>query len=192
MDVVDGWRADPFGAHEERLFREGRPTPLVRDAGIGSYHDPHGAESMAVGASSRVGSGTERITTTAINLTDVPPTEPTPVVGPPTRAIPLSPRRSRPKPSRRTSPPSRSGFLIVVVTIVGLLATAVAVAYATIPADSLPSFLGRRAGMTGYRTGRAEEAAAIAIVLLVIAIIITIRTRFPKLVASTWRRLLGR
>ncbi len=192
MDVVDGWRADPFGAHEERLFREGRPTPLVRDAGIGSYHDPHGAESIAVDTSYPLRSGTAPITTTAINLTDVPPTEPTPVVGPPTRAIPLSLRRSRPRPSRHVSPPSRSGFLIVVVTILGLLATAVAVAYAIIPAGSLPSFLGGRAGMTGYRTGRAEEAAAIAIVLLVVAIFITIRTRFPKLVGSTWRRLLGK
>lgn len=192
MHVPDGWRTDPFGAHEERLFREGRPTPLVRDGGIGSYHDPHGAGSIDVDAGTPMGWGTERITTTAIDLTDVPPTEPTPVVGPPTGAIPLNPRRPRPRPARHGSDPSRSGFLIVVVTILGLVATAVAVTYATIPAGSLPSLLGRRAGVTEYRTGRAEEAAAIAIVLLVIAIVITIRTRFPKLVASTWRRLLGK
>ncbi len=33
----DGWKPDPLGIHEERLFRDGEPTPLVRDGGIGSY-----------------------------------------------------------------------------------------------------------------------------------------------------------
>jgi hypothetical protein len=35
MDL-DGWHPDPFGIHEERLFKGGEPTPLVRDDGIGS------------------------------------------------------------------------------------------------------------------------------------------------------------
>jgi phosphatidylinositol-3-phosphatase len=33
---VDGWRPDPFGIHEERLFRDGEPTCLVKDGGVGS------------------------------------------------------------------------------------------------------------------------------------------------------------
>ena len=37
---MDGWHPDPYGVHEERLFRDGVATPLVRDDGIGSYHDP--------------------------------------------------------------------------------------------------------------------------------------------------------
>jgi hypothetical protein len=39
MDHED-WRPDPFGAHEERLFRHGEPTPLVRDQGAGAYDPP--------------------------------------------------------------------------------------------------------------------------------------------------------
>jgi len=39
---VDGWHPDPFGIHEERLFANGEPTPLVRDQGIGSI-DAHAA-----------------------------------------------------------------------------------------------------------------------------------------------------
>ena len=35
MDL-EGWHPDPFGIHEERLFRHGEPTPVVRDDGVGS------------------------------------------------------------------------------------------------------------------------------------------------------------
>ncbi len=34
---VDGWHPDPYGIHEERLFANGEPTPLVRNRGIGSF-----------------------------------------------------------------------------------------------------------------------------------------------------------
>jgi len=37
---VDGWGPDPFGTHEERFFKQGEPTPLVRDGGIGSLSEP--------------------------------------------------------------------------------------------------------------------------------------------------------
>ena len=37
---ADGWYRDPFAAHEERLFKEGRPTPVVRDGGVGSFDEP--------------------------------------------------------------------------------------------------------------------------------------------------------
>ncbi len=191
MDI-DGWRADPFGAHEERLFKLGRPTPLVRDGGIGSYHLPPGAGSRGAGAPSLVEPGNERVTTATIPVTDFPPTEQTPVIGPPTKAVRLThPRRGHGS-YRSTSPRSRSGFLILVLATLGLLAATVAVIYSTIPADSLPSILGRRPGVTSYRTGRAEVAAAFAIVLLVVPIVITVQTRFPELVRSALRKLLGR
>ena len=35
-----GWHPDPIGTHEERFFKDGELTPVVRDHGIGSYHDP--------------------------------------------------------------------------------------------------------------------------------------------------------
>ena len=41
---LDGWHPDPFGAHEERLFKDGEPTPLVKDRGIGSYSEPPSGE----------------------------------------------------------------------------------------------------------------------------------------------------
>jgi len=191
MDI-DGWRADPFGAHEERLFKQGQPTPLVRDDGIGSYHLPAGAGSRGAGAPSRVEQGNERVTTATIPVTDFAPTEQTPVIGPPTKAVRLTHPRRGPGSYRPSSPRLRSGFLIPVLATLGLLAATVAVIYSTIPADSLPSLLGRRPGVTSYRTGRAEVVAAIAIVLLVVPIVITVRTRFPELVRSALRNLLGR
>jgi hypothetical protein len=35
--LPDGWHPDPFGLHQERLFKGGEPTPLVKDDGVGSY-----------------------------------------------------------------------------------------------------------------------------------------------------------
>jgi hypothetical protein len=40
---LDGWHPDPFGVHQERFLKDGEPTPLVRDNGIGSYAEPPGA-----------------------------------------------------------------------------------------------------------------------------------------------------
>ena len=41
---LEGWQPDPFGTHEERFFMQGEPSPLVRDAGVGSYDDPRRSE----------------------------------------------------------------------------------------------------------------------------------------------------
>ncbi len=191
MDL-DGWRPDPFGIHEERLFRLGLPTPLVKDDGIGSYDKPPTGEWRAVGPTSVVERGTEQIAAEAIRHAVVLPTQETPVFGPPTKAVLVNAGSPGRRPFPSWSPRSSSGRLVAIVAIVGLLAAAVAVAYSTIPADSLPSFLGGRRGVTAYRTGRAEVAAVVAIVILVIAIVNTVRTRFPKLVSSIWHRLLGR
>jgi hypothetical protein len=37
--LAQGWRRDPSGAHEDRWFSAGRPTPLVRDHGVVSRED---------------------------------------------------------------------------------------------------------------------------------------------------------
>ncbi len=37
---ADGWYRDPFAVHEERLFKLGRATPLVRDHGVESNDAP--------------------------------------------------------------------------------------------------------------------------------------------------------
>jgi hypothetical protein len=47
MDL-EGWHPDPFGTHEQRLFRGGVPTPAVKDDGIGSYSEPPVTSSPAV------------------------------------------------------------------------------------------------------------------------------------------------
>jgi len=56
---LHGWQPDPFGTHEERLFRHGQPTPLVRDGGIGSYDEEWGQMPLtaapSVQAPSRLG-----------------------------------------------------------------------------------------------------------------------------------------
>ena len=52
---LDVWRPDPFGIHEERLFRDGKPTPLVRDDGIGSYDEPPSTGAAAVRVDGRGG-----------------------------------------------------------------------------------------------------------------------------------------
>src|ERR1700676_4670838 len=41
----DGWHPDPFRIHEERFFKQGEPTPLVKDDGIGFYDKPPGERS---------------------------------------------------------------------------------------------------------------------------------------------------
>jgi hypothetical protein len=51
---LDGWHPDPFGTHEERLFKQGEPTPLVRDGGVGSYDDPPASLTSATAAPTTV------------------------------------------------------------------------------------------------------------------------------------------
>ena len=41
MDEISGWRADPFGVHQERFFDwKGAPTHVVRNDGHESYEPP--------------------------------------------------------------------------------------------------------------------------------------------------------
>jgi hypothetical protein len=42
MDAAsqEGWYTDPYGRHEARWLSEGRPTKLVRDAGVEAYDEP--------------------------------------------------------------------------------------------------------------------------------------------------------
>ena len=37
METYEGWASDPFGTHEARFFRQGRPTELVRDGSVESF-----------------------------------------------------------------------------------------------------------------------------------------------------------
>ena len=39
MDA-EGWYRDPYGLHSDRWFSVGRPTALVRDAGVESQDEP--------------------------------------------------------------------------------------------------------------------------------------------------------
>ena len=36
----EGWYTDPYSRHEARWFSEGKPTKLVRDAGVEAYDEP--------------------------------------------------------------------------------------------------------------------------------------------------------
>ncbi|WP_203711918.1 hypothetical protein [Asanoa siamensis] len=42
--LAEGWYRDPFEAHEDRWFSAGRPTALVRDAGVDSTDPPPAPE----------------------------------------------------------------------------------------------------------------------------------------------------
>jgi hypothetical protein len=39
-DQLEGWYTDPYALHEARWMSEGKPTKLVRDAGVESYDEP--------------------------------------------------------------------------------------------------------------------------------------------------------
>lgn len=65
-----GWRPDPFGVHEERLFDNGKPTPLVRDDGIGSYDEPPEPLSLGPNATPREDSLREHVASEAPLGTD--------------------------------------------------------------------------------------------------------------------------
>ncbi len=52
MDL-EGWHPDPVGTHEERFFKQGQPTPLVRDGGVGSYDEPPASVTTATPAPTR-------------------------------------------------------------------------------------------------------------------------------------------
>src|ERR1700761_867491 len=51
MDYADSWKPDPFGIHELRFFSaDGKPTPLVMDAGKRSFDRPAGIQSSSAPA----------------------------------------------------------------------------------------------------------------------------------------------
>jgi hypothetical protein len=39
-ETEEGWYTDPYVRHESRWTSEGKPTKLVRDAGVESYDEP--------------------------------------------------------------------------------------------------------------------------------------------------------
>ena len=41
---AEGWYRDPYGVHSDRWFSAGRPTALVRDAGVEAQDDPPSGE----------------------------------------------------------------------------------------------------------------------------------------------------
>jgi len=65
MDL-EGWHPDPFGTHEERFFKQGQPTPLVRDSGVGSYDEPPASVTTATAVPTRA----------ATQATSTPPAPP--------------------------------------------------------------------------------------------------------------------
>jgi hypothetical protein len=40
LDEPQGWYLDPYGVHELRWFSAGKPTALVRDAGVDGHDAP--------------------------------------------------------------------------------------------------------------------------------------------------------
>ena len=83
-------------------------------------------------------------------------------------------------------------WLWCVPALLGLLAGAVAVIYFTVPAESLPTVLGRVPAEAAHRVGPGEVAAALAIGLLLTACVLLIGTHLRRHATAVWRMLLGR
>jgi hypothetical protein len=60
--------------------------------------------------------------------------------------------------------------LALVVGIIGILAIAAGIVYFTVPAHSLPSFMGTVAHSHNHRTKRGTVAVIVGVVLLVVAV----------------------
>jgi hypothetical protein len=63
-------------------------------------------------------------------------------------------------------------WLVAALALLGLVALAGAITYFTVPAHSLPSFLGTLHPGKAHRTHRGAAALVIAIVLWVVAVVI--------------------
>lgn len=101
--------------------------------------------------------------------------------------------------SENATPQRVTAVLAVVCAILGLAAAIVAVIYYTVPAHSLPSFLGslpkNLASLARernvHRTRRGELAVFFAIVLVVVAAVLGIVSRRSSAAGAAWGRLLG-
>ena len=86
-------------------------------------------------------------------------------------------------------------WLAVVLGVLAVIVGAIAAVYYTVPAHSLPSWLGtvQHAKHNVYRVRRGEAAAIAAGGVLVLGVIVGVAAwRAPNRVNASWRRLLGR
>lgn len=67
--------------------------------------------------------------------------------------------------------------IAVVVGIIGILALAAGIVYFTVPAHSLPSFMGTIAHSNAHRSRRGIAAVIVGVVLLVVALGLAIAGR---------------
>jgi amino acid permease len=63
-------------------------------------------------------------------------------------------------------------WVVVILAVVGLLAIVAAVIYYSVPADSLPSFLGTLHHIKAHRRERGRDALVLGVVLLILAAIV--------------------
>jgi amino acid permease len=63
-------------------------------------------------------------------------------------------------------------WVVVILAVLGLLGIVAAVIYYSVPADSLPSFLGALHHIKAHRRERGRDALVLGIVLLVLAAIV--------------------
>lgn len=75
---------------------------------------------------------------------------------------------------------------------IGLVAGALAITYFTVPADLLPTFLGRLARVAQHRTRCGQVSAVISIAFLFLAIVRLVTHRLSHAVSAAWQKLIGR
>jgi archaellum biogenesis protein FlaJ (TadC family) len=75
--------------------------------------------------------------------------------------------------------PSNAQILAIILLVVAIILLAVGVVYFTVPADKLPSFMGRVAGVTVHRSRRATAAVTLGVIVLIASIVAFLRARAP-------------
>ena len=178
-----GWRPDPSGVHEERWFKDGEPTVLVRDNGIGSLETAAGTGAPR-GLSSRRRPRSPRVTISI--MTSTPPRRRLASVA---RRLPLEGEGGTPG-SLDTRKSHVSGVtrwlrapLFLACYLVAYVVVGIVVALLAVSLLSHSHVSSHGVGQTtiGFADALALAVAAIALIAAVLA--------FPSLVAWVWRQL---
>jgi archaellum biogenesis protein FlaJ (TadC family) len=73
--------------------------------------------------------------------------------------------------------PSNAQIIAIILLIAAIVLVVIGVIYFTVPADKLPSFMGRVANVTVHRSRRGTAAITLGIIVLIASIVAFLRAR---------------
>ena len=73
--------------------------------------------------------------------------------------------------------PSTTQIIAIILLIAAIVLVAIGVVYFTVPADKLPSFMGKVAGVTVHRSRRGTAAITLGVIVLIASIVAFSRAR---------------